>query len=388
MSHSPDVIPSDSVVEDIRLRAVSLTQAIRGYDMTHASGYVYRRMPEQSFSSSRAARSTSASILSGSAWAAALATICDEKTVEDFQTRFTNEGPLCALKALIIQIGEAVGLSWSMHSAIKALEPLIKAMESWLVLETEEALTNVSKLNILFGYTAKVSVSTQIAHIFRAGCIGVLASVVLECVRWCIHKISAKNLGKSATNEGQRAMHEREASRIFEMDNILRHVIQICTSMLMTPFVGSGAWAVLGTCVTVCLISHFFETSLKKKQAVGGWKAYARSILQAAGLVGPEEDRNYSWASADGDIHGLDRLSTVPIELCCPITGNLLVDPVLTPSGHFYSRRALEVWLAINATDPQTRIPLTLQQVKRSSEMDALVSALAAHLNLVLVDDV
>ncbi len=44
-----------------------------------------------------------------------------------------------------------------------------------------------------------------------------------------------------------------------------------------------------------------------------------------------------------------------PSHLCCPITGELMNDPVITKDGHTYERIAIEKWMSINETSPITR---------------------------------
>lgn len=52
-------------------------------------------------------------------------------------------------------------------------------------------------------------------------------------------------------------------------------------------------------------------------------------------------------------------LDNAPDELCCPITLQLLQDPVQTLRGHTYERAAIEAWLARCRDDPMTgeRLP-------------------------------
>lgn len=42
----------------------------------------------------------------------------------------------------------------------------------------------------------------------------------------------------------------------------------------------------------------------------------------------------------------------------CPITCELMEDPVLAMDGHSYERKAIEDWLQRNATSPTTNLPL------------------------------
>jgi hypothetical protein len=40
--------------------------------------------------------------------------------------------------------------------------------------------------------------------------------------------------------------------------------------------------------------------------------------------------------------------------LCCPITHDVMVDPVVASDGYTYDRRAIEQWLEQNGTSPMT----------------------------------
>lgn len=52
-----------------------------------------------------------------------------------------------------------------------------------------------------------------------------------------------------------------------------------------------------------------------------------------------------------------------PEHLLCPLTHEMLTDPVVAPSGYTYERWALERALAARAQDPLTRAPLSIDQV-------------------------
>mmetsp|Transcript_26143 Transcript_26143/g.38717 ORF Transcript_26143/g.38717 Transcript_26143/m.38717 type:complete len:306 (-) Transcript_26143:915-1832(-) len=47
----------------------------------------------------------------------------------------------------------------------------------------------------------------------------------------------------------------------------------------------------------------------------------------------------------------------------CPITDEVMVDPVVDPEGNSYERAAIENWLVHNNTSPITRAPLTASQL-------------------------
>jgi hypothetical protein len=53
----------------------------------------------------------------------------------------------------------------------------------------------------------------------------------------------------------------------------------------------------------------------------------------------------------------------VPDEYCCPMNGDWMSDPVVTPHGESYERVAIEKWITDHGTDPFTREPLALSQL-------------------------
>jgi hypothetical protein len=50
-----------------------------------------------------------------------------------------------------------------------------------------------------------------------------------------------------------------------------------------------------------------------------------------------------------------------PPEFCCPITHDLLVDPVLASDGHTYERSALAQHMRRSRISPMTRVPLNME---------------------------
>jgi hypothetical protein len=52
--------------------------------------------------------------------------------------------------------------------------------------------------------------------------------------------------------------------------------------------------------------------------------------------------------------------NSMPESFFCPLTHELMKDPVVDPEGNSYERSAIEKWLQTNATSPITRSPLSL----------------------------
>ena len=81
-----------------------------------------------------------------------------------------------------------------------------------------------------------------------------------------------------------------------------------------------------------------------------GHEPEVAEVKRAAALSPP-------MGSPGGD--GVDRSSVVPPELQCPLSLELMVDPVMDAAGQTYERSAIESWLARgNRTDPMTGEPL------------------------------
>ena len=52
------------------------------------------------------------------------------------------------------------------------------------------------------------------------------------------------------------------------------------------------------------------------------------------------------------------------MDFVCPITTDVMVDPVVTADGHTYERRAIKMWLAQNNTSPKTNQPLVDKTIR------------------------
>lgn len=64
-----------------------------------------------------------------------------------------------------------------------------------------------------------------------------------------------------------------------------------------------------------------------------------------------------------------------PEDFFCPITQELMTDPVMSPDGQNYEKAAIENWLSNHNTDPMTRSPLALDQLYTNTLLKAQIEA-------------
>ena len=50
--------------------------------------------------------------------------------------------------------------------------------------------------------------------------------------------------------------------------------------------------------------------------------------------------------------------ASIPADFFCPITSEIMEDPVVTADGHTYERKAITAWLAKSNTSPMTGVTL------------------------------
>jgi len=88
----------------------------------------------------------------------------------------------------------------------------------------------------------------------------------------------------------------------------------------------------------------------------------SRNAEETASAAESSQKDAFSPASAAGPSRAgaaLVEHSAVPSDLLCPITYELMLDPVFTVDGSTYERRAIETWLAKSMTSPITNAPLS-----------------------------
>lgn len=99
------------------------------------------------------------------------------------------------------------------------------------------------------------------------------------------------------------------------------------------------------------------------------WKAWRWKIAHV---------REAKWISVE-EHSEMAYVQVVNEDLCCPITMEMLVDPVKTPYGHCFERSAIVHWVQDNGTCPLTRQRLGVDQLKPASEIIAKMARLRAE---------
>eukprot|EP01134_Creolimax_fragrantissima_P001726 CFRG1726T1 len=94
--------------------------------------------------------------------------------------------------------------------------------------------------------------------------------------------------------------------------------------------------------------NHRQESPLNAAQTENRWNEY--------------QNRNRAPEKTDENLKG-DAMGEEINSFCCPITTEVMRDPVNTPYGHAYERAAIVRWVQENNTDPVTSKPLTVEQL-------------------------
>ena len=63
----------------------------------------------------------------------------------------------------------------------------------------------------------------------------------------------------------------------------------------------------------------------------------------------------------------------LPDSFYCPITCDLITDPVISKDGISYEREAIENWIQVNGTSPVTRNPMTVAELRENNALYELI---------------
>lgn len=73
------------------------------------------------------------------------------------------------------------------------------------------------------------------------------------------------------------------------------------------------------------------------------------------------------------DKTGVLEYRPLPDAYYCPITCDLIKEPVLTHEGITYEREAIEVWIMVNGRCPTTRDPLSIEELRPNNNLQKLL---------------
>ena len=75
----------------------------------------------------------------------------------------------------------------------------------------------------------------------------------------------------------------------------------------------------------------------------------------------------------------------IPDFFRCPLSGDWMIDPVTTPAGHSYERAHVELWVQAAGTDPMTRAPLEVSQLRPNIALRQAIETYRPQLERVAV---
>lgn len=71
--------------------------------------------------------------------------------------------------------------------------------------------------------------------------------------------------------------------------------------------------------------------------------------------------------------------TNIPAEFICPISQNIMRDPVLVADGYSYERSEIERWLSNHDTSPMTNLPLTNKNLIPNYSLKSLIDNFTSH---------
>ncbi|CAK8995711.1 unnamed protein product [Durusdinium trenchii] len=105
------------------------------------------------------------------------------------------------------------------------------------------------------------------------------------------------------------------------------------------------------------------------------WNVEAVEIVKTLELMRSGKDSQSSTEVGHGWTAWVKRLVEDPPELCCPISQELMEDPVVAADGITYERRCIAEWFQSNSGSPTTRETLSTHVLNPSQRMKSAVIA-------------
>ncbi|KAI9359656.1 hypothetical protein DFJ73DRAFT_793741 [Zopfochytrium polystomum] len=261
------------------------------------------------------------------------------------------------LIAALIRTGISVAVVKVVEHALNAAVHKISA--ELLALRSSQAL-------VVEGVEEWLKSSSPLTNAVGGIAGGAVATALFECVRLAYWSIAPRR-GLADENEATAAIQE-----IVSWENVVKHAISLIASAGVATVTAPGWFSVLAAVLVSALATHVVTKVFECRKRKGSWWAMFRSWFAVS------EDK-LVWVRQDGaDVE-------IPHFLRCPISNDLLVDPVFSPAYHLYSRPLLWEWIYEKGTDPLTREQLSMDRYRPSREMKDIVRRFAERFELELV---
>jgi len=118
----------------------------------------------------------------------------------------------------------------------------------------------------------------------------------------------------------------------------------------------------------------------KKLPVPEGWPANLQQLLDKCLDGIPANRPPFDQIAADlENIMGSIPIQTLPHSFHCPITGEVLVDPVICDDGHTYEREAIAKWLSSHDTSPITNLPLANKVLRPNHNLKSVIQEMKSN---------
>lgn len=226
---------------------------------------------------------------------------------------------------------------------------------------TQYASVTLTRLGLKYLTMQILGMSTPPLSFCESVNFAVVYTLACDTAQLLYHETAARNTGDT----GLQWLHRQRQRSLLSWSNLLRHTCHVLPALALrachvtSPVIGMF---VHGMCV---LADLYIDKGLFTDNTYQGI-TLRRSPRERTPLLiwqGPNRDQ-----------------VEIPQPLLCPITLDLLIEPVaLTTSCRAISKAALMHWISIHSTDPLSRAKVTFNDLVALPEMDALVAEFAAR---------
>ncbi|KNC85018.1 hypothetical protein SARC_02773 [Sphaeroforma arctica JP610] len=170
--------------------------------------------------------------------------------------------------------------------------------------------------------------------------------------------------------------NDREPERGNNTNNNNRYKQKTDSARQGTSPAASVLWGALGAAVVLAgsaiysAVAEDQENETRRMQSAHRvqtderWNRYKSQTNTSNG-----SDQSMSSEQKAARDKGIDDYTEEIESFCCPITTNVMRDPVNTPFGHSYEREAITRWVREHHTDPLTGQPLNVNQLSTAHSL-------------------